>query len=239
MSITAHSPLLASAALAALACACNPLTANELNRIGACAPEDIIEDAENGDSQAVIAGGRGGYLYTFVDDKGSSVDPGPEAFAPSPGGPADSRFMIRVAGKLEAGGDNYAGVGLSFTDPKAPYDASAYQGISFFARAEAGTDPHLRVKLPDTATDPDGETCKECYNDFGVDFAVDEEWTRYVVRWSDLAQNTGWGDPRPSGLNTAAVYGVQWQMSTPGSNFDIQIDDVAFVGGCESPGNPG
>lgn len=212
--------------------ACNPLTQGELQRIGACAPEDIIEDAENGDGQAVIAGGRAGYLYTYVDEAGSSIEPGPGDFRPSPGGPAESRFMVRINGTVAGTGHAYAGVGIGFVDPKAAYDASGYQGISFFAKAAPGSENHLRLKIPDTATDPDGGQCTECFNDFGIDFAITEEWTRYVVRWSDLAQSSGWGSPQPEAINPAGIYGVQWQVGTPGASYDIAIDDVAFVGDC-------
>lgn len=219
--------------LGLVASGCNPLTQLELTRIGACSPDNIIEDAENGDGQAVIAAGRGGYLYTYTDDQGSTIEPSPGSFQPSPGGPAESRYALRISGTLGAGGHGYAGVGLSFVDPKAPYDASAYDGISFFAKAEAGSESHLRVKLPDAATDPEGGQCSECFNDFGIDFAVTEEWTRYVVQWSDLTQATGWGKPRPEAIDSAALYGVQWQVSTAGAEYDISIDDVAFVGGCD------
>ena len=84
--------------------------------------------------------------------------------------------------------------------------------------------------LPDAHTDPQGGECKECYNDFGVDFELNEEWTRYVVAFADLKQESGWGRPRPDNVDPKKLFGMQWQVSTRATAFDVWIDDVTFVG---------
>jgi endoglucanase len=196
---------------------------------GACAEIAVIDDAEDGDNQVLLAGGRGGYLYTFKDSHGTSVVPD-GAFTTTSGGAHGSKNGLRLHGKLADRNDAYAGLGLSFLEPKAPYDASRFTGIAFYARVAPGAATAVRLKVPDVDTDPDGHVCKECYNDFGVDFQVTAEWTRYEVAFADLTQGSGWGDPRPAAIDLTRLYSLQWQVATRGASFDLWIDDVSFVG---------
>jgi endoglucanase len=115
------------------------------------------------------------------------------------------------------------------TEPKGPYDASSYDGVSFVARRSAGSTPYLRFKIPDANTDPDGKICTECYNDFGIPFQVTEEWTRYEVKFSELAQEADWGQPRPAAIDRSKIYEMQWQVAVPNADFDVWIDDVTFL----------
>ncbi len=160
-------------------------------------------------------------VYTYADEHGSTI----AQRGDSP---------IHVQGTLGAGAEVYAGVGLTFAEPKAPFDASAYQGVAFKARRGAGATPHFRVKVPDATTDPAGGVCTDCYNDFGVAFQVSEEWTRYEVRFVDLKQEAGWGSPQPPSVDAGKVYGVQWQSAVPGAAIDLWIDEVVFLG-CTGP----
>ena len=116
------------------------------------------------------------------------------------------------------------------TDPVGMYDASKYKGVSFLAKVGEGSTTALRFKIPDVNTEPKGGVCKECYNDFGIDFAATTEWTRYTVMFSDLKQGDGWGDPHPPGLDASKIFGMQWQTESVGKDYDIWIDDVSFVG---------
>ena len=81
---------------------------------------------------------------------------------------------------------------------------------------------------PDANTDPSGKVCTDCYNDFGVNFEVPEEWTRFNVKFEDLKQEDGWGAPRPPNSANDKLFGLQWQVSTPKGEFDIWIDDIKF-----------
>jgi endoglucanase len=189
----------------------------------------MIEDGEDGDNQTLVRGGRGGYLYTFKDARGTTITPDRE-FTTSAGGANGSRQALRIRGTLADAGDVYAGVGLSLTEPKGPYDASRYEGLAFHARRGPDALASVRLKVPDVNTDPDGGACSECHNDFGIDFQVTEEWTRYVVRFADLQQQSGWGEPRPAAIDAARLYSVQWQVATRGARYDLWIDDVTFTG---------
>jgi endoglucanase len=196
---------------------------------GGCGEDARIDDGEDGGNQVELRGGRNGYLYTFKDAHGTRITPD-GAFSTSAGGAHGSRSALRIAGKLADSDSAYAGLGLSFTDPKTLYDASRYTGIAFYARGAPGTTTAVRLKVPDVDTDPDGHVCKECYNDFGVDFQVTAEWTRYEVAFADLKQGSGWGNPRPAAIDLHKLFSLQWQVATRGGSFDLWIDDVTFVG---------
>ncbi|MBV9950250.1 MAG: hypothetical protein JOZ69_25640, partial [Myxococcales bacterium] len=88
----------------------------------------------------------------------------------------------------------------------------------------------VRLKVPDVATDPDGKVCTECFNDFGSDLTLSTEWKQYVIPFSDMSQMEGWGAPHPKGIDKSKIYGMQWQVNSPGADYDIWVDDVQFTG---------
>src|SRR5262249_40387743 len=135
-----------------------------------------------------------------------------------------------MTGKVGTGQVVYAGMGFNFVDPKGAYDARAYRGISFWAKAGAGSATKVRLKVPDASTDPDGKVCSECFNDFGSDIELSTTGTKYTPPFSARAQRRGWGAPPPPAIDRAKLYGVQWQVNTPGASFDVWVDDVAFTG---------
>jgi endoglucanase len=187
-------------------------------------PEGQIEDIEDGNDQILQKEGRGGYWFTFFDSEGSKITPKAELFAA--GGPKGSGHYARAAGKMAASGASiYAGMGFNLADPKSAYDAGKYQGISFWAKGNAT----VRFKTPDAQTEPSGDKCTDCYNDFGVDIALYPEWTRFTVPFAKMKQQPGWGDAAPAVANDA-LFAVQWQVGKPGADFDVSIDNVEFVG---------
>lgn len=200
----------------------------------ACGPEGVIDDGEDNNNQISAQKNRGGYWYTFSDKTGTTVTPIAGAaggtFSMSRGGANGSEFAVNMNGKVAATGTVYAGVGFNFADPKAPFDVSSYKGVSFWAKRGENSTGSVRVKLPDVNTDEDGKVCTECFNDFGVDLELTTTWTKYTVVFSWAQQMAGWGAPRPSNVETAKMYGVQWQVNTPGADYDIWIDDIQFTG---------
>jgi endoglucanase len=198
-----------------------------------CGPEGVIDDGEDGNHQVSDVGGRAGYWYTFMDKVGSSITPKPEGqggkFAMTQGGANRSQYAVNVKGKVGSGEIVYAGVGVNFVDPKGPYDASKFEGISFWAKRGPGSTGKVRLKVPDASTDPDGKICSACFNDFGKDLSLTEEWTKYTVAFADMRQLGGWGAPRPAHIDPHKVYGVQWQVNQPGATFDVSFDDLEFI----------
>jgi hypothetical protein len=204
----------------------------------ACGPDGLIDDCEDQNNQLIVQKGRSGYWYTYVDDTGSTVQPtaGKQGgtFTMAPGGANGSQYAARASGTIGSGGTVYAGMGFSLTDPKEAYDASMYGGVKFYARKGPGSSSKVRLKIPDVDTEPDGGKCKECYNDFGVTFDVADGWTEYVLPFELAKQEPYWGDEFPR-IVPSKLYSLQWQVNTPGANYDIYVDDIGFVG-CDAAG---
>ena len=197
-----------------------------------CPKEFVIDDFQDGTNQVLVQEGRKGYWYTFVDKVGTTVSPpAGKKFIMSPGGANGAPYAARMIGKVSASGDpQYSGMGFSFTNPKGPYDASKYTGVAFWAKVGAGSQKAVRLKVPDINTDPDGKVCTECFNDFGVDLDLTEQWKRYTVTFDKMTQMEGWGSPQKDHIDKSKVFGMQWQVNKPGASYDIWVSDVSFTG---------
>ena len=134
-----------------------------------------------------------------------------------------------VRGKLAGESIVYAAMGLNFRDPKEAFDASKYEGITFFAKRTAASTSRLVVKLPDGNTDPDGGICSACYNDYGAAITVGTQWQRYVLPFRDLRQEPDWGAPRKPHLDRTKVFAIHWEAKASGADFDFFVDDIAFI----------
>ncbi|HLZ07397.1 MAG TPA: hypothetical protein VKT80_02335, partial [Chloroflexota bacterium] len=130
-----------------------------------------------------------------------------------------------------------AGMGFNLHDPgdgmngsaKTPYDASAYTGIAFWAKAGSGSTTSLRVNVSDKDTDPAGGTCApadKCNDHFGKDIALTANWAAYTMTFHELLQ-LGWGQSFAA-LDAAHLYAIQFQVGK-GTTFDVWLDDVAFL----------
>ena len=197
-----------------------------------CGPEGLIDDFEDNNNQNAAVDGRGGYWYTFVDKAGSTVSPeAGEAggtFTPAEGG-YNSKYAAEVKGKIATAAIVFGALGVNFVDPKAAYDASKYAGVMFFAKRGGNSTGKVRLKVPDASTDPVGGVCSECFNDFGADLNLTEQWQRYVYPFHDMRQMEGWGAPRRPHIDPSKLFGLQWQVNVQGSDYDIWIDNVSFI----------
>jgi endoglucanase len=215
------------------ACRVNPTSPDlESSEAGkACPPDAKIEDAEDSNNQILVQDGRSGYLYTYADGAGTSIDPpAGGVFTTSPGGANGSQYALRMSGQIGNGSGVRAAMGLNFADPRGPYDASKYKGISFYARKGPSTTGKVLVKVPDKNTDPDGGVCAICSNDFGMKLTLSEEWQKFIVPFSALRQDPGWGNPKPRTVDSNALFAIHFQVSDTGRPFDVWVDDMAFTG---------
>ena len=194
----------------------------------------VISDGEANSNQVNTVKGRGGYWYTFMDSNGSSITPtaGSQGgtFAMAPGGANGTKFAAHMTGVVGGADTVYAGMGFNFVDPKGTYDASAYKGVSFWAKKGPGSTGNVRLKVPDIDTDPDGKICKECFNDFGADLMLTDAWTQYVIEFDNMSQMKGWGSPRMQKIDPSQLYGMQFQVNEKGAPFDIWVDEIYFTG---------
>ena len=197
--------------------------------------EAFIDDCDDNQNQTLVVGGRGGYWYTFSDMDGTEIWPTAGAkggtFEMSPGGAENTPYAARFKGTVStAEGPTQGGTGMNFVDPKGGYDASQYGGISFWAKAGPGSVSSFRLKVPDAFTDPDGGNCSECFNDFGMEITLTQEWQHYIVPFGALKQLPGWGKPKKMGVDKSQLYGIQFQVNEKGKAFDIWIDQLRFTG---------
>ncbi|MBN2343674.1 MAG: hypothetical protein JXX29_18955 [Deltaproteobacteria bacterium] len=185
----------------------------------------LLDDGEDGNTQVIDMNGRDGYWFTFMDAWGSTMEK--RRFEMSEGGYNDeSKFAAHINGQLADEGDAvYAGMGFNFTNPKSPFDISNAKGIRFWAKGPG----KIRFKITDRNTDPVGDRCSDCYNDFGVDIYLQHQWMRYTVPFSEMKQQDGWGDRAPS-LDVEGTFAVQWHFATSGEAYDIWVDQVELVG---------
>lgn len=235
-------PAVVVGAISALLACSPPINSPEMANTedGApCGPQALIEDGEDNNNQVIVQDGRAGYIYTYMDPEGTTISPkaGSEGgiFEMSPGG-FNSAYAMRMHGTVANAKIVYAGMGLNMTDPKDTYDATRYKGISFYAKRGPGATNTVRVKLPDVNTDPDGGTCGNCYNDFGLDIKLTDEWQQYTIPFSKLKQEQGWGSPRPGSVAVDRLFALQFQVKKPGP-YDVWVDNMAFTG-CAGGGTP-
>jgi hypothetical protein len=191
-------------------------------------PQDgIIDNLEDGNTQLQTDSDRDGYWWTAKDPNGSTIEPS-QGFAPVAGGPAGSNQAIHVWGAT-ADGDQAWGVNVGFNFSSAGlYDASRYVGLRFVARVEPGTTKKVRFKIGDVNTHQDAGVCEACWNHFGKDLALAENWQRHTVLFKEMAQAPGWGLPRPPALSADKVYSLDFSIDKA-QTFDLWVDELEFL----------
>jgi len=186
-----------------------------------------IDDFEDGNNQLTLEGGRDGYWWTKKDDKGSTV--GPDPFGPGEPGSDGSEMALRANGITSGSPDAWgAGVGVNLVNQGTFYDASKYAGISFKAKVGPGGTTTVRFKIGDINTHPDGHLCKGCWNHFGKDLTLTNEWKVYTILFTDVRQEPYWGDPRPAAVTPSKLVAIDWSIG-PHQTYDLWIDDIRFI----------
>jgi hypothetical protein len=198
---------------------------------------ELVDDVETHFPSLLVSSGRNGFWFIAHDDSGGSVSP-LEAFALDP-----VREGSHYAARLYGSGFTRWGAMLGFTlkSPLAAYDATAYCGVRFFAK---GKGEGWAMMITDSVSDPEGGVCDpdafepatECYDHFGARFQPSEDWAAFEFAFDELALVKGYtGQVRP--FESSAMYAFQFVFeSATGADFELLIDDVAFVpsGGCAS-----
>jgi hypothetical protein len=190
--------------------------------------EEPIDDMEDGDDQLLEQGGRDGYWFVISDGTGWTSPPTGQPFAM--GWNQQPRGMSTRSAQLQGGNFTSWGAELVFTytsgDGPPAYSVSNYSGITFFGRSVQGQ-IEVNVRFPDVSTHPNGGICgasPPCYNDFHAHVMLTDQWQKYHIPFSILTQDEATG----AMFNTSTTYMVQFNIAG-GTNFDVWIDDVAFV----------
>jgi hypothetical protein len=191
-------------------------------------PDDVIDEASYTDVQLITeCSGSRGEVYDgawfAISGEQSSIVPTDSSgsFPMSSGGVTGT--AAHVTGNVAA--TDFASLGLVMYFGSAIFDASAYDGISFQAKAAAPL--VVAVALAQENNDPSYGLCVEdvsCYNYPQVMLEIGTEWTRYVVPFAALTT-----DPSLPKLPTTPDRIKHWQFSFQTGDFDLWVDDVYFV----------
>ncbi len=201
------------------------------------ASEELIDDMEGGTGSIASTKGRVGAWYVYNDGTaGATQTPGtpfvPEKLATPRGA---SKYAAHSTGKgfITWG----AGFGFNLNDKgdgdggsaKTTYDASAYTGITFYAKVNGTSATKIRVNVSTIDTDPAGAKCgavDKCSDHYGADVTLTGDWAKYTVNFADLSQQ-GWGTAAAK-FDATKVYAMQFQFGK-GQDFDASIDDISFL----------
>jgi len=150
------------------------------------------------------------------------------------GGRCGSRFALHVRGGpfVDGGGS----VGLTFS---APFDASAFDGIAFWARRGPLGRNALRVEVSERHTeqkydkgdgkpicDPvttEDDTSRGC-DKFGGYAVTSDDWRLFLLPFAELRQ-AGWGLQAPF-LDIWGLMSLSFRFDA--GNWDFWLDDVSF-----------
>jgi hypothetical protein len=191
--------------------------------------EEMIDDMNDGDRYIPQVNGRAGAWKDEGDATSSStMFPDPAGlFTMTNTGDACRKYAAYVYGGPFVDGNPAFRFGIG-----GPYDASKYDGISFWAKIDSGSSSGLRVAFPDKDTQPDGGLCQasvpgnSCWDHYGKKIDITTAWTRYQVSFNELTQ-IGWGRAG-AGFDRSTIYEVQFQLPS-NAKFGVWIDDVALV----------
>lgn len=190
--------------------------------------EELIDDLNDGDRYLPRVNGRVGAWSDGNDHTpGGTMYPDPSTtFTPTDTGDACWQYAVYVKGTgfTDGGANFWFGLG-------APYDASKYSGISFWAKSDAGTQ-NLRALFPDKDTDPDAGLCKtagntnQCYDHYGFRMTIAPGWNRYTVSFKNLTQD-GWGR-QGTAFDPSSLFQIFFQFPA-NATFALWLDNIAFT----------
>src|SRR6266508_1477526 len=115
------------------------------------------------------------------------------------------------------------------------YDASAYDGISFWIKGDpskGNTQVKFNVQTPVTEPAMSGGACTAgCQDHFAKMVDITATWTRIKVPWSDLKRLSCKDTVPPVPANfqpQKQVLSISFQQPDPSKGFDFWIDDITF-----------
>ncbi len=201
--------------------------------VAVCAPEDVcvpagdpcadclVDDLEDGDGLLPETAGRVGQWYGYVN--GGTIEPVgapvlPEELTEPREG---SQWAMHVSGVVE--GVALLGIDLERDgDSYGTYDASAYQGISFWAKNDlADAQPlEIRVSQRETVNPNFAGTCSASCDPAAINIVLGTSgWVPITIPWNALRDGNAPFSPE-------ALINVQ-VLPREGA-FDFWIDDVSF-----------
>jgi hypothetical protein len=190
----------------------------------AAGQDATIDDFEDGDSRLLKLDKRAGSWIAFGDGTAPQLPRLGVTFAANriPGGRGKSQFGLHTSG----GTFKQWGTVLSAElTPRRCYDASAYAGVTFWARGKARL--RVGVKMTQVVAEEFGGSClKDCFDGHSAERALSKDWQRFEVRWEELSQS-GFGPVLP--FDPHSLFAIEFAVPANRPPFDYWLDDVAFL----------
>lgn len=192
---------------------------------------NLIDDLEDGNKEITSIDGRSSaWFYESDGTATGTMSPPPASLLPAEGGAEGTAQAIHVNGDGFTKWGVTLGTGLNENmGLRCPYDASAYGGISFYAKGGG----KIRFALAESAIYPAGlgGTCvspgdAECFSAHGVELTLTSEWKLYNVAWADVKQGN-WG--LQAAFDPKTIMLVQFSASNDNMPFDFWIDELSFL----------
>lgn len=193
--------------------------------------EDLIDDMNDGNRYIPTNSGRAGAWNVSHDASpdGTMVPANSSSFTMTETGDPCRKKAVYTYGSLfvEWGANVWVSLG-------APYNASKYRGISFWAKVDSGSSAGLRVSFPDKDTQPDGGLCQvtassgptACFDHYGKQLLLTGEWQKYTVLFSEITQRR-WGR-QGTAFDPSSLFEILFQIPVT-ANFALWIDDISFL----------
>jgi hypothetical protein len=193
---------------------------------------NLIEDFEDGDTQiSPASGGFNGFWNANSDNSpGSNISPAAGAWADATSPGDGSTYAAHVTcGPVTS----YANFGFTFMNPSAAVNLSAYTGIVFDVKMDAGSGSNiLRVSVSDVDTDAAGGVCSSCSDYHSGNVCMSTSWQSVTIFWNQLAQ-AGWGNPQAA-FKPAQIYGVFFQFPQ-NKAMGVWVDNIRLTSAAAPP----
>jgi len=131
------------------------------------------------------------------------------------GGGGGTKKSLRISGALTSDFKYGPFAGLGTVFDSSGKNLTAYTGIRFYARGDGGT---YNISVTCAAV--------KDHNEFGKSFVAGKTWQLHSIRFSELAQNPGWG--RQVKWTGTDIRGIDITASGDPRNFTLDIDQISF-----------
>ncbi len=208
-----------------------PTPSSQAPELEACTPamhaegsEPLIDDFEDADTRIALLEHRAGFWSASNDSTGTQLPSLRSPFTMSriPGGRAESHFALRSSGSKFF---KWGAVVSTELSSRRCYDASAYAGITFWARGHGTL--NFVAKMTQVAPEEYGGSCKhDCYDGHRAVIALGKQWQEHRILWADLRQK-GFGQPIP--FDPHSLLSLELGVTPDQTPFDFWVDDIRFV----------
>jgi hypothetical protein len=194
---------------------------------GACG--DMIDDMEDGDGYICRGSGRVGQWYAYGSNITPPATPPPPAapIRPSPVVPprlGSTEAMHLMGSSITTVTGAALGVDLQLDGVTyGTYNASAYTGISFYAKGNVNID--VLVDSGPTTSPAYGGRCSSICTPAQTTIPLTPTWTLYRLPFDTFLPGNGGQTP----IDRASLTHFQFRVATAALGTDLWIDDLSFV----------